>query len=107
MRLAHVYEELGAPANALRLGAGIALPWEFQDEVVEGFAAVHRLLQGRREPLLAPGGPLRPRAEREGPLILRPTAVYQKLLDASSRPGLLAEGVDRGIELELIARPLL
>lgn len=107
MRLTHVYEELAAPANALRLEGGTALPWDFPEEIAGGFAAAHRLLEDRRDQLLAPGGPLDRLRDAEVRLIVRPTAVYQKLLDTCTRPALLAEGAERGIELELLARPLL
>lgn len=107
MSLAQVYEDLGTAANAVRLGEGVALPWEFPDEVVEGFTAMHRLLQQRRAELLGPGGPLDRLKERQVRLVLRPTLVYQKLLAACSRTGLLGQGVDRGIELEVIARTML
>src|SRR5439155_15552316 len=107
MRLTHVHEELNTPASALRLEARTVLPWGFRDEILEGFEAVHRMLEEKRDQLLAPGGPLDRLRDGEVRLVLRPAAVYQELLEACSRPGLLAEGVERGIELEFIARSLL
>jgi type 2 lantibiotic biosynthesis protein LanM len=107
MTLDHVFEELLTPANAVRLGERTLLPWDFAQEVEDGFRAMHRLLEERRHPLLSPQGPLGRFQNTSVRFIFRPTLVYQRFLANAMASGPLGDGADFGLELEPSARVFL
>lgn len=79
-------------------------PAAWAREVGEGFAAMYRFLQARREEILAPEGPLGNLAGLRGRLIFRPTRAYVRLRDRSVRAGACRDAAARGGELEALAR---
>lgn len=79
----------------------------YVDAVRVGLARGWRALTEHRSALLAPGGPLEAFAGAEARLVLRHTRLYGAVLRRSLHPRLLASGVERSIELDVLCRPLL
>jgi len=79
----------------------------YGDEVLAGFREMYRFLVDQREALLAPDSPLRILAQQQVRFVHRATRIYAllhyKLLD----PAYLRDGVDRGIQLDVLTRALL
>lgn len=75
--------------------------------VRNGFVATYQFLIAHREELLAPGGPLSYFDGVAARYIHRATAVYEFLLKRLAYPKYLRQGVDRSIEIEILARPCL
>ncbi|MDQ6793054.1 MAG: type 2 lanthipeptide synthetase LanM family protein [Candidatus Dormibacteraeota bacterium] len=107
MTLDRVFEDLPVPVNAVRLGERTLLPWQFSSEVEAGFRDMHRLLEERRDLMLAPDGPLAALEDTSVRFIFRPTLVYQRILDAAMAAGALRDGADFSLELERSARVFL
>jgi len=68
---------------------------EFVEAFVTGFRSVYRLIEERRDELLATGGPLDRFAEDEVRFIARPTGVYEVLLASCGHPDRLKHALDR------------
>ncbi len=67
-----------------------------QDEaIVEGFTRMYRLLLKHRVDLLAEAGPLAPFGEDEIRAVVRPTMLYDTLLQESFHPDMLRDSLDR------------
>ncbi|MFC5924173.1 type 2 lanthipeptide synthetase LanM family protein [Micromonospora vulcania] len=67
---------------------------EHLPQVVDGFAAMYRLLANAREDLLAPDGPVTAFADDEIRVVLRPTRTYLRLRDAALHTDVLQDGLD-------------
>lgn len=81
-------------------------PAESVEIVAEAFASVYRWLLGRREALLADGGPLAAFGALPVRLVFRNTSVYHAVALRSFQAAALRDGVDRSLELEVLNRPL-
>ncbi len=99
-----------------RLEAGKNLPLldgvpvrleEYGTDLVAGFREMYQLLLNEREALLAPESPLHALARHPVRFLHRTTAVYGSILHQLHDPKYLRDGLDRGIQLELLARALL
>ncbi len=92
-----VRRRLRAPGshNRPRLSGEEASALDHGEEIVAGFAAVHRILADGREELLAPGGPVARFADDEVRAIVRPTMSYARLLQESCHPHVLQNGLER------------
>ncbi len=67
-----------------------------QDEAIaEGFTRMYRLLLKHRADLLTEGGPLAPFAQDEVRAVVRPTMLYETLLQESFHPDVLRDALDR------------
>ena len=64
-------------------------------EIVDGFAAVYRLLCDHRQELLAPNGPMHRFRDNIVRVVVRPTMRYALLLAESFRPELLIDALAR------------
>lgn len=82
-------------------------PQSYVAEIVCGFDDMYTCLMTHREALSAKESPLA--AFRDGIVrfVVRPTRVYGLLLRRVSSPEFLCDGVDRSIELEVLARSLI
>lgn len=87
-------------------GAALAAA-AYLEELLDGFEHMYRFLAARRTALLSPDGPLAPLASQPVRFIARGTRVYYALLRQVRRPETMREGVDWGIEVELLTRALL
>ncbi|MGH7649624.1 MAG: type 2 lanthipeptide synthetase LanM, partial [Gemmatimonadaceae bacterium] len=97
-----------AGANNLpRIAGEVAGPGPYVDRIVAGFEAMYRTLLVRREELLAPGSVLdrmRPHVVR---FILRNTSLYNALLDRCLHPQFLRSGIERSLQLDVLAKTFL
>lgn len=92
-----VRRRLRAPGshNRPRLSGEEASALDHGEEIVAGFAEVHRILADGREELLAPGGPIARFADDEVRAIVRPTMSYARLLQESCHPHVLQSALER------------
>lgn len=65
-----------------------------------GFSSTYRFMERQREALLSDDGPLTTFKGCPIRVVLRDTAIYFQMLRHSIAPGVLTDGVDRGIALE-------
>jgi type 2 lantibiotic biosynthesis protein LanM len=79
----------------------------YGDDVLTGFRQMYRFLVDQREALLAPDSPLQALARQRVRFLHRPTRVYGLLQHKLLDPAFLRDGVDRGIQLDVLARALL
>ena len=75
--------------------------------IVAGFSDGYRLLERRRDALLAAGGPLDAICRTPIRFLFRATQVYAMLLESSLDPELLRGGIDRSLALEALSRAYL
>src|SRR5262249_25747765 len=80
---------------------------DYVDDLVDGFVDVYRLLQRQRSALLASDSPLMQLGRQRVRLLFRPTQVYATLLHSALDRKLLADGVERSIELDVLGYSLL
>jgi class II lanthipeptide synthase len=80
---------------------------EYADELIAGFRQMYRLLLTHRQALLAPAGPLSHFSHQQVRFIFRGTRVYSAFEQKLLAPKYLRDGVDRGLQLEYLARALL
>lgn len=92
-----LYDEDGEPTHAS----------EHLDEIVEGFEHTYRLLRKHRGELLGPEGLLSEAKGTSVRFVLRDTSLYATLLERCLHPKYLRDEVDRFIQLDVLARPLL
>lgn len=90
--------------NAPVLGSAAARAEDHVAEIAGGFEGMYRFLLGRREEVLAPGGPLSAFRRRKTRVIYRDTALYMTLLDEALAPENLTCGIEHGLVFELLAR---
>ncbi|HSK46644.1 MAG TPA: type 2 lanthipeptide synthetase LanM family protein [Coriobacteriia bacterium] len=81
--------------NRPMLGGKKVDPEDFAESLASGFAAMYRTLREHRDALIADDGPLTRFTNDETRVVLRPTAVYASLRQASYHPDVLRDAVDR------------
>jgi type 2 lantibiotic biosynthesis protein LanM len=82
----------GVPINVL----------DFQEEILQGFAATYALLQTHHNELLSSNGPLARFAEDEVCVFLRSSRTYRHLLSESYHPDVLRNALDRDRLFDLL-----
>jgi type 2 lantibiotic biosynthesis protein LanM len=80
---------------------------DYVADLVDGFVDLYRLLQHQRSALLAPDGPLMQLGRERIRIVFRPTHVYAKLLHSTLDRKLLADGIERSIELDVLSHSFL
>ncbi|WP_058186950.1 type 2 lanthipeptide synthetase LanM family protein [Terracidiphilus gabretensis] len=81
-------------------------PGRFVEDIVSGFREMYALLTAQREALLSAGGPLEALADAPMRLVFRDTATYFSILKNSMDAGMLRDGADRSVGLEVLTRVL-
>jgi type 2 lantibiotic biosynthesis protein LanM len=94
MRVARGRSELPGGSHRPGLGAEEVKASDYTEQIVEGFAAMYRLLVRERESLTAEGGPLARFAADEVRVIVRDTHSYGLLLSESLHPDLLRDALE-------------
>jgi type 2 lantibiotic biosynthesis protein LanM len=84
-----------------------ASPEDYAEEIIAGFRQMYDLFARRKKVLLAPNSPLTAFSGQKVRLVFRSTRVYFSILQKSLVPKLLREGIDRSIELTILARAFL
>lgn len=95
------------PTNLPWLGGRPCPAVEHLDRTEAGFARAYRALLRHREDLLSADGPLRAFSAVEVRVVLRATRSYQALLLRTRHPRFLADGAERSLELDTLARSAL
>lgn len=95
-----------AENHRVRLGGLLPPVAAYVDEVAEGFAAAYQCLLENRETLLADRVLLELFDGLELRVLLRGTLTYTAIHLHLLHPEYLADGIDRSLELEWLARPL-
>ncbi|HEY1592184.1 MAG TPA: type 2 lanthipeptide synthetase LanM family protein [Solirubrobacteraceae bacterium] len=98
---------VGPARNELQIAGVAQRPQDYAEHLRAGFERAYRLLCGRGDDLLADDGPLAGLRAAPVRALFRPTHVYVKVLSSAGAPSRLSSGVDYGIELEILGRPLL
>ncbi|MBW4598388.1 MAG: type 2 lantipeptide synthetase LanM family protein [Calothrix sp. FI2-JRJ7] len=84
---------------------GVSLsPNNYLEDLVEGFGQMYRFLLKQRQFLLAKSSPLTALSNQQVRFIFRPTKVYATVLQKTLAPEFLRNGIDRSIELDILAR---
>ncbi|MCP2314325.1 type 2 lanthipeptide synthetase LanM family protein [Kitasatospora paracochleata] len=104
MRLVRGPARLRAAANRPRVGDTDAVPEEHTEALVAGFRAGYRALAEHAAELAAPDGPLARFAADPTRVVVRPTRRYAALLEESTHPDALRDGLDRDRLLDLLWR---
>ena len=94
-------------ANVPTLNGVTLSPNDYLEELVLGFEKMYRFLMKHREALLGDDGFLTKLKNQRVRLIFRNTRVYGVILDNTLAPKFLKNGVDRSIELDILARSFL
>lgn len=81
-------------------------PGRFVEDIVSGFREMYTLLTAQREAFLSAGGPLDALADAPMRLVFRDTATYFSILKNSMDAGMLRDGADRSVGLEVLTRVL-
>jgi type 2 lantibiotic biosynthesis protein LanM len=95
MRVGQGSAMLGAGANRPAMDGATPDVLDYVSHIDTGFVRMCELLIGRRDDLLAPGGPIESFANDEIRAILRATQAYSTLLVEGSHPDVLRDGLDR------------
>jgi type 2 lantibiotic biosynthesis protein LanM len=82
-------------------------PENYVEEIVSGFRQMYQFLLAHRDAILATNGPLVALARHKVRFLFRDTFLYEFLLQRTYHPKFLRDGADRGIELDVLSRPLL
>lgn len=107
MVLAEREEKFRRSGNLPLLGGAPQPPRGFVEEIVQGFCFMYRCLLQNRDRLLADDGPLARFARCGVRYVARYTQTYGHLLMRLRHPAFLADGLDRSIEIEVLARTFL
>lgn len=98
--------ELSLAQSTPTLWGRSLLAEKFVDDVVIGFEQTYDALTAARDTLFEDGGPLREVGNVHVRLLVRDTALYARTEGAGLHPSRLRDGVDRCLQLEAIARPI-
>jgi type 2 lantibiotic biosynthesis protein LanM len=95
MRLVRRPAVFPGASNRPRLGERDADPKAYQAALLTGFRLAYDAIVANRADLTDPGGMLERYADSEIRVVVRPSQTYATLLDESTHPDLLREGLDR------------
>lgn len=95
------------PANCVLLQGKPLDPTLFIEDIVAGFRDAYGLLLEHRAELGSAKGPLADAARCQVRFVFRATSLYAILREKLLHPKHLRSGIDRGIEMEVLARTLL
>ncbi|MBX9827150.1 MAG: type 2 lantipeptide synthetase LanM family protein [Xanthobacteraceae bacterium] len=90
--------------NLPKLNGKVAVLNDYTNDILNGFEEAYRFLMEKAEQLQDEGGPLRPMFFRDARFIHRATALYSLILRRALHPAYLRDGLDFGIQLDLLAR---
>ncbi|MBW4508058.1 MAG: type 2 lantipeptide synthetase LanM family protein [Scytonematopsis contorta HA4267-MV1] len=104
-----VYQTVTIPvAKNVAILNGMPLsPNDYLEELVEGFRKMYHFLIDKRQFLLGKPSPLATLQAQSVRFIFRATKVYGILLQKTLTPELLQNGIDRSIEMDILARAFL
>ncbi|WP_405142221.1 type 2 lanthipeptide synthetase LanM family protein [Sphaerisporangium sp. NBC_01403] len=103
MRLVRRPARFTGGANRPRLDGDSPDPADHRDALLSGFRAAYDAIVAHRADLAGPRGLLHRFADDEVRVLTRPTHVYASLLDESTHPDVLRDGVERDRVLDYLA----
>jgi type 2 lantibiotic biosynthesis protein LanM len=108
-KMHQVYQTVKMPvAQNVPMLNGVPLsPNDYLEDLVAGFEQMYQFLIEQRQFLLGQSSPLVALQAQQVRFICRPTKVYAILLQKTLTPELLQNGIDRSIELDILARAFL
>jgi type 2 lantibiotic biosynthesis protein LanM len=95
-------EEGPTPRAALSNGQPLRV-FEYESDLVDGFAAMYRFLVRERNTLLSPESPFQSLRNAQVRFVYRNTELYSTILDRLNEPDLLRDGAERSLEIEQLA----
>jgi type 2 lantibiotic biosynthesis protein LanM len=93
--------------NRPKIGEDYLAPEDYTEEIVEGFEWMVRFIMARRTSFLEEGGIASKLFKYPARFIFRPTALYTSILKKITHPDYQRDGIDLGIQLEILSRPLI
>jgi type 2 lantibiotic biosynthesis protein LanM len=90
--------------NLPQLNGKVAALNDYTRDILNGFEAAYRFLMEKAEQLADENGPLRPMFVHHARFIHRATALYSLILRRALHPAHVRDGLDFGIQLDLLAR---
>ncbi len=93
--------------NLPKLNDRVAILDDYTTVVLDGFEEAYRFLQKKADLLLNENGPLRSMFAHNARFIYRSTALYSLLLRKALHPAYLRDGIDFGVQFDILARKLL
>ena len=98
------YESIPIPSNVPILNGSPLSPHDYLDHILSGFEQMYRFLIEKREHLLSANSPLNLIQNQRIRFIFRPTRIYGSILQKSFSPQFLCNGINRSIQLDILAR---
>jgi type 2 lantibiotic biosynthesis protein LanM len=99
--------QFSIPGNVPVLNKFPLSPNDYLSEIVTGFEQMYRFLMEKREILLASDTPLLLMKNQRVRFIFRATRIYWTILQKTFAPQFFSRGIDRSIELDILARAFL
>jgi type 2 lantibiotic biosynthesis protein LanM len=93
--------------NLPKLNGKIAVLNDYTNIILGGFEEAYRFLQEKADLLLDENGPLRSMFAHDSRFIYRSTALYSLILRRALYPAYVRDGVDFGVQFDILARKLL
>jgi type 2 lantibiotic biosynthesis protein LanM len=93
--------------NLPKLNGKVAVLNDYTSSILGGFEEAYRFLQEKADLLLDDNGPLRSMFVHNSRFIYRSTALYSLILRRALHPAYVRDGVDFGVQFEVLARKLL
>lgn len=93
--------------NLPKLGSSVAALNDYTKDILSGFEEAYRFLMEKADLLLDDNGPLQPMFSHHARFIHRATALYSLILRRALHPAYVRDGLDFGIQLDVLARNLL
>ena len=93
--------------NLPKLNGKVAVLNDYTKIILRGFEEAYRFLQEKADLLLDENGPLRSMFAHDSRFIYRSTALYSLILRRALHPAYVGDGVDFGVQFEVLARKLL
>ena len=93
--------------NLPKLNGKVAILNDYTKIILRGFEEAYRFLQEKADLLLDENGPLRSMFVHNSRFIYRSTALYSLILRRALHPAHVRDGVDFGVQFEVLARKLL
>lgn len=99
--------QFSIPTNIPVLNKFPLSPNDYLSEIIKGFEQMYRFLMEKRESLLASNTPLLLMKSQRVRFIFRATRIYWTILQKTFAPQYFSNGIDRSIELDILARAFL
>ncbi|MBX9843257.1 MAG: type 2 lantipeptide synthetase LanM family protein [Xanthobacteraceae bacterium] len=90
--------------NLPKLNGEVVALNDYTNDILNGFEEAYRFLMDKAEQLQDENGPLRPMFFHHARFIHRATALYALILRRALHPAYVRDGLDFGIQLDLLAR---